>query len=366
MFLVYQYKLKPNEKAKKQLEYVLWQDRMLYNGALQKRIAYYEETGKLFTLDDQYKSFIKNSHDCFEGDRERQRAVLARLDKAFRGFFRRVKAGENPGFPRFKSRNRWNSIEIPYEYEIENGRFYSRDFPDGIKIHMHRPLPDGIMRHCRAILKKTCKGWQINLQIAVRIPDQRAVKKEVGIDVGLGAFITTSDGEQVFSPKHYGASEKKLKRLHRVVSRAKKGSNNRKKKVAALARQHMKVANQRKDFQHKRSRKLVDKYDAIYAEDLNIKRMLKNKDLSESILDAAWGAFLSKVAYKAEEAGKHFIQVDPKKTSQICSGCGAIVKKSLYQRVHKCTKCKLEIDRDINAALNIKRLGQSLMTLTDG
>ena len=152
-------------------------------------------------------------------------------------------------------------------------------------------------------------------------------------------------------------SEAKLKREQRKLSRKTKGSNSRKEQRTRVAKIHRKVKNQRNDFLHKESCKLVRKYDVIVFEDLRIQNMLKNHKLAKSISDASWSKFIEYTTYKAESAGKKVILVNPQNTSQICSGCGVIVKKSLSVRTHKCPYCGLILDRDVNAAINILRAG---------
>lgn len=394
MFRTYQYRLRPNQTAKAALRAVLDQDRALYNAALQERKEAWEKCGKLIhdsekcgiAPDKQLSSVWENARkkvslygqcqaltairaddaDFAAGHMKRQRGPLKRLDRAFKAFFRRLNAGEKPGYPRFKGRDRWDSIEIEEGYSIRGVRFYSKDFPGGVKIHMHRSLPDNLVRHCGAVLKQDGKGWLINLKIAIPDVEERPVFSAVGIDVGLNAFAATSDGDFIPAPKHFRRAEKKLRVLQRRLSRAKPGSGARRKKRNAVARLHAKTRNQRRDFHHQEARRLVNRYDVICAEDLAVKNMVKNRHLSKSIADAGWAAFLDKIAYKAEEAGKRFIQVDPRNTSQRCSGCGELVPKALSVRVHKCAACGLRTDRDHNAALNIKRLGLSLAPWSSG
>ncbi len=180
--------------------------------------------------------------------------------------------------------------------------------------------------------------------------------KAVGIDVGVTALVATSDGELIEAPKTYHKAEKRLKHLQREVSRRKKGSNRRKKSVRKLARAHEKVGNQRRDMAHKAARHLVDNYDLIAHEDLRVKNMVKNHRLAKSIQDAGWNLFFSILASKAVEAGRQVVKVPPAYTSQVCSNCGEIVKKSLAVRVHRCHACGLVVDRDVNAARNILAL----------
>jgi putative transposase len=184
------------------------------------------------------------------------------------------------------------------------------------------------------------------------IPVVHTPGDSVGIDVGLESFATLSTGEKIQNPRFFRKSEKKLKRLQRRLSRKRKGSQNRRKIVKKLARQHEKIKAQRRDFAHQTSRNLVNRFGRIAVEDLNIKGLAKTK-LAKSILDAAWGLFFFYLTYKAEEAGKTMVKVDPRGTSQTCPSCGEIQKKILSDRIHQCSGCGLVLDRDHAAALVI-------------
>lgn len=363
MHRTYQYRLKPNKTQKMALAAALEQDRQLYNAALQERRDAYEKAGMSITVYDQYKALtvIRGDDEGFrKGHVARQRGPLVRLDRAFKSFFRRVKAGEKPGYPRFKSRDRWRSVEIAEQYGVRDGRFYSKDF-NGVKIHMHRPLPNGV-KHCGATLIHDHKGWLVNLKLETgEAPETATIKSMLGLDAGLNAFVATSDGEFYPAPKNFRKAENELRRRQRALARCKRGGNRRKKVKRRVVGLHAYVKNCRKDFAHKLSANIVNNADSIAVEDLNIKGMVKNKHLSKSISDAGWGQFIEMIAYKAEEAGKHFVKVDPRNTSQCCSGCGVVVKKSLSQREHKCPDCGLTLDRDVNAAINIRERGLSVV-----
>jgi putative transposase len=173
--------------------------------------------------------------------------------------------------------------------------------------------------------------------------------------LGLKDFLTTSDGEVVPIPQHYRKAEKRFKVLQKVVSRKNKGSNKRKKAVKKLAKQHKKVADTRKDFHFKVVKRLLDQYDIVAHEDLNIKALSRTR-LSKSVHDAGWGQFLSILKVKAENAGLMSVAVNPNGTSQTCSNCGRTVKKELSDRWHSCQSCGFEADRDLNASINIKNL----------
>ena len=356
MNLVYQYKLQPSKANLEALGFCLFQDRMLYNCALQERCEAYRKEGKSITAYDQQKSLteIRADDDWWRsGHVARQRGALRRLDKAYKAFFRRVKAGQQAGFPRFKGRHYWNSIDIESQYSIKGSRFHSKDFPGGLKFKRHRDLPADLVKHCGATIKRNARGWWLNLRI--ELPDTPAVpiQSETGLDMGLAAFYTDSEGNKADCPKHYREGQRKLRVLSRKLARAKRGSNGRARARQAVARQHLKVANRRRDFHHQTASRLLERHDRVVVEDLRVANMVKNPHLSKSISDAGWGQFIGILSYKAAKAGKEVARVDARGTSQACSGCGVVVEKSLSVRVHDCPDCGLTLDRDHNAAINI-------------
>ncbi|MEG5139219.1 transposase [Microcoleus sp. A6-C6] len=178
-------------------------------------------------------------------------------------------------------------------------------------------------------------------------------QKIVGIDVGLKDFLTTSENETVAIPQHYRKAQKRLRTIQKRVSRRKKGSNRRQKAVKHLGKCHKKVADKRKDFHFKTANNLLKKYDVVAVEDLNVKGLARTK-LAKSVLDAGWSSFLSILTNKAVNAGLLVIPVSAYNTSQDCSGCGEKVPKKLHERWHDCPHCGCSLDRDHNAAINIK------------
>jgi putative transposase len=276
--------------------------------------------------------------------------VARRVDKAFKNFFRRVNAGETPGYPRFKSKGRYDSFTYPQSgYSIEGNRI-KLSCLGSVKIKLHREI-EGKVKTCTITRKNNkyyaCFTCEVESQV---LPNTGST---VGIDMGVTDFCITSDEAFFPSPKTYHKAEKALKKIQHKVSRRKKGSNRRKKAVKELAKLHEKVANQRKDIAHRVANDLVKKYDIIAHEKLQIKNMIKNKHISKSINDAGWGIFFGILAYKAESAGKAVIEVDPKNTSQMCFPCGKIVPKKLSERWHNCPSCGYSAHRDVNAAKNI-------------
>jgi putative transposase len=213
-------------------------------------------------------------------------------------------------------------------------------------------------------IKQQCGKWYAVFSNTVEIEPLPASDKQVGIDMGLEFFAVTSDGEEIDNPRYLREAESILRKAQRKISRRKKNSRNRRKAVSALAKHHLKIKNQRKDFAHKVVRNIVNTYGFIAVEDLQIKNMVRNHCLAQSISDVAWGQFLSILAYEAEYASRQFTRVNPNGTSQRCSNCGADVPKSLSIRIHRCPYCGAILPRDFNSALNILALGRSVWDVT--
>ena len=232
-----------------------------------------------------------------------------------------------------------------------------------IKIKAHRNFDPTRVKTIN--IKYHAGKWYINLSVEIEEEKEKTVirEKAIGIDKGINSIAATSDGELYSNPRWLQKSEKKLKKAQRQLSRKKKGSKNREKQKKRLAKLHEKVANQRRDYLHKISYNIVKHNDIICVEDLQVKNMMKNHKLAKSIANAGWGMLDAFLEYKAEKEGKIFIKVNPAYTSQRCSGCGRIVEKDLSVRVHKC-ECGLEIDRDVNAAINVLYEGLRQLGIT--
>ena len=292
--------------------------------------------------------------------------LLRRVDKAYRAFFRRLKAGETPGYPRFKGRHRFHSMAYKHGdgvklYQNDRGQMRLRIQNVGqVKVKYHRDLPaDSRIKH--VVIKRSLGNWYVTLMVEfepLSFPPLTA--EAVGIDVGLNSLLALSDGTLIDNPRWLRNSLKRLRVLSRKLARQKQGGTNWRKTATQLARLHGKIANQRRDFWHKTTRQLVNQYDLICIENLTLGFMTANRHLALSAHDAALGEFRSLLAYKAEEAGKHVALVPSQYTSQLCSECGTIVAKSLSVRIHKCAACGLKLDRDVNAARNILMLGLSV------
>jgi len=350
----FKYRLYPTKKQIQKLEWTLDKCRVLYNSCLLDRRNCYEQTNKGLSRIDQ-QVILKNDKDRFDflNDIHSQvlQNVLFRVDRAFKSFFRRVKAGEKPGYPRFKNENRYDSITYPQEPAFQitlQGLKLSKI--GTLKIKLHRSI-QGNIKTC--IIKKEIDRWYACFSVEYEPVKRPLPDKSIGIDVGIKSFATTSDGEIINNPKYLIKSEKKLISKQRHLSKKKKGSANRKKARIKIAKFHCKIKNQRSDFHHKVSRRVINNNSFIAVEDLNIKDMVRNHSLAKHISDAGWGQFLNYLTYKAEDAGCKVERVAPHYTSINCSVCGNSVPKTLAQRIHKCPFCNIVLDRDHNAAINI-------------
>jgi putative transposase len=280
--------------------------------------------------------------------------VIKRVDKAFEAFFRRVKSGEEPGYPRFKSYGRYDSFTYPDPpnrgYKIEGTKLILSKI-GAIRIFQHREI-EGKIKTCT--IKREGDQWYASF--SVELPDAEPVvpRTSVGVDVGITTLATLSDGTEIENPHVLDKYDSKIKKAHRHLSLKKKGSSNRDKQKVVLAGIYRKVRNIRKDYLHKASRVLADSYDLIVFEDLQIQNMVKNHHLARSIHDASWGMLISLTTYKAEYAGGAVKLVNPRNTSKECSICGNIQSMPLSQRTYICTSCGSRMDRDVNAAINIR------------
>jgi putative transposase len=293
-----------------------------------------------------------------------------------KAFFRRVKAGQRPGSPRFKSRDRYDSFTYPDAagWKLDGQRLHLAKIGT-VKVKLHRQI-EGKIKTCS--IKREGEHWYAVLATEVGLTPRLASSDEmVGMDLGTLRLATLSTGDTIETPRHYRCAQHKLKTKQQALKHKKKRSKRRKKAARLVGKVHRNVANQRKDFLHKQSRALVDTYDTLVFEDLSPSnlsrrpRAIQGEDgtylpngaaakggLNKSILDAGWGQFQQYCTDKAEEAGRSVLHVDPRSTSQICSGCGAVVKKELSERWHSCD-CGTELDRDENAARTILKLGRS-------
>jgi len=281
--------------------------------------------------------------------------VVDRLDKSFQGFFRRYKAGEKPGFPRFKGKHRYNSFCYPQTGFSVEGRELKLSKFGKIRIKMHRPL-EGKIKTCT--LRKNPSGtWDVIFSCEVDNNPLPQNDKAVGIDVGIKTFAVLTDGKEIKNPRFFKQDEKALAKAQKKLSKLEKGTLKRRKQGKVVAKIHERIKNRRKDFCHKESRKIVNQYQYICIEDLSVKPMIEGSSFAKSITDVSWNQFHRLLTYKAEEAGRKLGLANPAYTTQDCSQCGHREQKKLSDRHHNCLNCEYQTKRDFNAAQNILALG---------
>jgi putative transposase len=347
MRCTFKYRLYPSRVQQEFLSSELREACSLYNCALEERIGawktcrksinYYDQANQLKAMRADGCLTLANAQVCQD--------VLRRLDKTFKAFFARVKRGDKPGFPRFKSSRRYDSLTFP-QYPsgcrlLESGKLRIQGAGE-IKVKLHRAVAGKIKT---VTVKREAGRWFACFSVEIESQPLAPSQDAVGIDVGLTDFATLSDGVTVPNPRYHKEAQRKLRIAQRRVARRKnKRSHGRRKAVQILQRQHAYVQNQRSDFHHKVSREIVNSYGTIVVEDLNI-RGLAGGIFAKAVQDAGWGYFLQKLAYKAESASRRFLKVDPRGTSQTCT-CGHRVPKTLSERWHLCPGCGLSDSRD--------------------
>lgn len=331
----------------------------LYNGALEERRDHWKR-GIRVSWYDQNKQVTHIRADRPEfaaiGSHVLQNA-LRRVDLAFKAFYRRSKAGQVPGYPRFKSRRRYDSLTFSAGsgWKLAGKRLTMQGIGTA-KLFLSRPI-EGRVRTV-TLRRDACGDWWVSFSCDGVANDLLPeTGKSVGVDVGLNAFIATSDGEVIANPRPLVAADAKIRRTQRRIAKQAKGGANRRKRAKILAQQHRRVQRVRRDFHHKTALGLIRRYDVIAVEDLNVAGMVRCRSFARSISDAGWSSFTQILRDKAEQAGRLVVAVNPRGTSQVCSECGAEVRKTLAQRIHDCPHCGYVADRDVNASRNILALG---------
>jgi putative transposase len=358
MRLTYKYRLSPTKPQAEFLTGELRDACSLYNAAKQERdeawkichksINYYDQANQLKAMRADGCLTLANFSCCQD--------VLRRVDKAYEAFYARVKRGDKPGFPRYRSFRRYDSITFPSYGDgcrlLTAGKLRVQG-AGHIKVKLHRPL-EGTVK--TITIKREAGRWFVCFSVECDSAPLPPSDEAIGIDVGLTAFATLSDGSEIHNPRCGREGQAKLRRAQRKVARRKKGSNRRRKAVRLLQRAHIHVRNQRADFHHKLSRDLVNRYGLIAVEDLNVKGLAGGM-LAKSVHDAGWSQFLNFIAHKAADAGREMVRVDPRGTSQTCT-CGARVPKALADRWHDCPACGLSASRDhVSAQVILQRSG---------
>lgn len=351
----FKYRLYPSKSQSKFLDQTVETCRRWYNVCLAERKTAWEtekrNVGKYEQL-AKVKDYRKENPYAAQVHSHILQVVVADLDKAFQAFFRRVRAGETPGYPRFKGRDRFDSFglkEYGNGFKVDGRRLWLTGI-GRVRVRWHRAI-EGRIKTVR--IRRQAGEWYACFACEVAEHPLPPTGKAVGIDVGIHHLLATSENEIVENPRWYRAEQQKRRVIQRRVSRRKKGGSNRRKAVLDLQRQHFHIANSRKDYLDKLVFHFIANYDVIALEDLQIKGMVRNHHLSKSILDAGWGYLKTHLTSKAVEAGREVILVDPAYTSKTCCSCGTVFPElSLADRWVDCA-CGLSMDRDVNAAINI-------------
>lgn len=355
MIKAFKYRIYPNEEQCEYFAKTFGSSRFVYNRMLSDKIEHYKHTGQ--TLKNSPAKYKEEFPWLKEVDSLALANAQMNLEKAYRNFFR----DKNVGFPKFKSKKnnhrRYTTNNQKGTVVIENGYIKLPKLKSKVKIKQHR-LFDGLIKSC-TISQNPSGKYFVSVSVECEIEKLPQLETKVGIDVGIKTFAVMSDQSVIENPKHLRKSEKQLAKLQRNLSRKEKGSRNRAKARIKVAILHEKITNQRLDFLHKISSKIISDNQAIVLEDLKIKTMVQNRKLAKSISEVSWGMFRNMIEYKADWYGREVI-IAPSNyaSSQLCSGCGnqSSQTKDLSCRTYVCPVCGLEIDRDYNASLNLLKL----------
>ncbi len=361
MLKAYKYRLYPSDDQKVMLAKHFGSCRFVWNYFLDIRNKRYSETGKGMTYNEMSSTLTKLKHDgdyawLGEVNSQSLQQTLMHLNTAFDRFLRHL--GK---YPNFKKKSNKQSFVVPQRYEVVGNKLHIPNFKEPIRMFKHRDSK-GEVRSITVSQNPSGKYYASILVLEEdQVVEETYIRPEttVGIDMGLKHFLTTSEGLQVMNPKHLIESGKRLKKAQKRLSRKKKGSNNRKRQRIKVARIHEHVANQRKDFLNKVSDVLMRTYGTIAVENLNVDGMVRNHYLAKSIEDAGWSSFIAMLKAKALQRGKNVIEIGRfEPSSKMCSRCGSIRNDlKLSDRTYRCNDCGLSINRDINAAINIKKFG---------
>jgi putative transposase len=365
----FQYRIYPTARQERLLNETLAECRWLYNHFLHQRKTAWEERQETIGLYDQLGELpaLKRERPSLKTVHSQVlQNVGTRIDLAFKAFFRRCKEGETPGYPRFRGRHRYDSFcfpQAPSGCQLHGNQLHLSKI-GVVHVVLHRELEGNPKTVC--VRRSPTGKWYVTIACEWEPAPLEPSSERVGIDVGLASFATLSTGETILNPCFFRQEEKALAKASRQLAKEEKGTPKRRKRRKVVARVHERTRFRRKDFSHRHSRKIVNRFQVIAVEDLSVNRMVHNHCLAKSISDAAWAEFASMVSVKAEWAGRSFIAINPAYTSQDCSRYGHRQKMSLSERTYVCSCCHLELDRDLNAALNILRLGLQALGLVPG
>ncbi len=357
---VYRYRIYPTRRQIGMLEKQLAFACDLWNAALQQRRDAWRTERRQVRLSDQQHELTEARRDGPDMNYVCQEMVLQRLNAAFDAFFRRVRAGKTPGFPRFKPQSRFNTLSWRSGnaggVAIRDGRLRIQGV-GAIKVKWHRRLPS---EPKQTRITRRNGRWYVALTVEVEPAPLPATGLAVGVDLGIRQFITLSNGEAIISPRPAKKQKAAVRRAQRKVARRRRGSHRRRKAVGELARCKEREASRRLDAAHKAARSLVDRFDLIAVEDLQVRNMVRgNRGLNREIVDQGWGLFLKRLDEKAESAARQVVRVSPRNTSRRCHECGMVDKESRKRSRFRCTACGHEDDADINAARNVLALART-------
>ncbi|MDD5707990.1 MAG: transposase [Kiritimatiellae bacterium] len=361
MVKTYEFRIYPTRPQEKRLQAVLRVCRDLYNWAIENRRDMWKRhrLSQNYVIQASHLKYIKKEMPWMKiAHSHALQNTLKKVEKAFYGFGKRVKAGQEPGFPRFKSSSQFKTFVLSdfgkRGAKFDGKRLYVSKI-GRIRIRLHREI-EGKIKTCS--IKQRADGWYALLAVDGPNPVKREIKSDIGVDVGLASFVTLSNGEKIGNPRLLNKAERGLKMAHRSMMRKKNGSRRREKAARIYARKCLRLSRARRDFHKKVASALVKKYDRIYVERLNIEGMKKSR-FARGISDISWGHFLSFLEFKAESAGALVLRVPARGTTQECSKCHKAVPKTTRDRIHKCPHCGLVEDRDVNAAINILDRGRA-------
>jgi putative transposase len=359
----FQYRIYPTKKQQTMLNRWLALCCETYNAALQERRDAYRMAGVSVGFSRQCAELPACKEvrpELAEVNAQVLQNVVKRVDLAFQAFFRGCATGERIGYPRYRSRSRYDSLTFPQYAPPGNQGCFSFS-GDGklvlskighVKMVQHRPLK-GTPK--TAIVKRSSTGkWHVSICCDEVEPIVLPASPEhVGIDVGLKSFAYLSDGQQIANPRFFRQEEHALAKANRRLAKTQKGTKERRRRIQEVSRVHERIRRRRENFVQQHTRRLLKQYGVIAVEALVVRNLLKNNRLAKSIADASWSAFFHALCSKAEEAGRTVLKVPPAHTSRTCSGCGHTQDMRLSVRVYTCERCELVIDRDHNASLNI-------------